>query len=57
MAQRDEDDGFQPPMPMGLVSEDMALLEGQMARDDILDYLVRVYNADHMSRHPRRRKI
>ena len=27
MTQRDEDDGFQPPMPMGLVSEDMALLE------------------------------
>ena len=56
MAQRDEEDAFQPPRPMGLLSEDRALLEGQMAREDLLDYLVRMHNADHMSRHPRRRR-
>ena len=56
MSRRDEEEGFQPPRPMGLVSEDRALLEGQMARDDILDYLVRVNNSEHMSRHPRRRR-
>ena len=55
-AQRDEEDGFHPPRAMTLVSEDRALLEGQMARDDILDYLVRVNNAEHMLRHPRRRR-
>ena len=53
---RDEEGGFQPPRPMGLVSEERALLEGQMAREDILDYLIRVYNAEHTTRHPRRRK-
>jgi hypothetical protein len=57
MTRREEDAVFQPPRPMGLVSEDRALLEGQMTRDDILDYLVRVHNAEHMSRHPRRRRI
>ena len=39
---RDDDDIFQPPRPMGLVSEERALLEGKMARDDLLDYLVRI---------------
>ena len=52
---RTEDDtGFLPPRPMGLVSEERALLEGKMAREDILDYLVRIQNADHISRHPLR---
>ena len=46
-----EDDGFRPPRPMGLVSEERALLEGQMARDDLLDYLVRLQNAHHMGNH------
>jgi hypothetical protein len=39
---REEEESFMPPRPMGLVTEDRALLEGQMARDDLLDYLVRV---------------
>lgn len=51
----DEDDAFQPPRPMGLVSEDRALLEGQMAREDLLDYLIRVHNGNHPNRHPRAR--
>lgn len=51
---RDEEDVFMPPRPMGLVSEDRALLEGQMARDDILDYLVRLQNANHIATHPGR---
>ena len=55
-ARGEDEEGFQPPRPTGLVSEDRALLEGQMARDDILDYVVRVHNADHLSRHPRRRR-
>jgi hypothetical protein len=33
---REDEDVFQPPRPMGLVSEERALLEGQMAREDIL---------------------
>lgn len=53
---REEDDCFQPPRPMGLVSEERALLEGQMAREDILDYLVRVQNAGHMPTRPRTRR-
>lgn len=53
---RDEDDTFHPPRPMGLVSEDRALLEGQMAREDILDYLIRVQNANHTNRHTRARR-
>ena len=52
---REEEEGFQPPRPMGLVSEERALLEGQMAREDILDYLVRVQNSNHNANHPRRR--
>ena len=39
---RNEEDVFRPPRAMGLVSEERALLEGQMARDDLLDYLVRI---------------
>ena len=56
MTGRDEDQGFRPPRPMGLVSEGMALLEGQMAKEDILDYLVRMHNDEHMLTHPRRRR-
>lgn len=48
---RDDTDHFTPPRPTGLVNEDRALLEGQMAREDLLDYLVRVQNVNH----PRRR--
>lgn len=48
---RDEEESFRPPRPMGVVSEDRALLEGQMAREDLLDYLVRVQNANHIARH------
>ena len=47
---RDIEDVFRPPRPMGLVSEERALMEGQMARDDLLDYLVRIQNAKHMER-------
>ena len=50
----EDDTGFLPPRPMGLVSEERALLEGKMAREDILDYLVRIQNANHISRHPLR---
>ena len=53
---RDEEDSFQPPRPMGLVSEERALLEGQMAREDLLDYLVRIQNATHVASHPRTRR-
>ena len=51
---REEEDVFQPPRPMGLVSEERALLEGQMARDDLLDYLVRINNANNTCRQSRR---
>ena len=54
MPRREEEDAFQPPRPMCLVSEERALLEGKMAREDLLDYLVRVQNSDYISRHPRR---
>ena len=50
-----EEEVFHPPRPMALVSEERALLEGHMAREDILDYLVRVQNANHVANHPRRR--
>ena len=50
-----EEEGFLPPRAMGLVSEERALLEGQMAREDLLDYLVRVQNSQHTTNHPRRR--
>ena len=53
--QEGEEEGFRPPRPMGLVSEDRALLEGQMAREDILDYLVRVQNSNHAGMNGRRR--
>ena len=45
---QDEDDAFQPPRPMGLVSEERALLEGHMAREDLLDYMVRIQNANYI---------
>ena len=46
-----EEDVFLPPRPMAFVSEERALLEGKLAKEDLLDYLVRVQNADHISRH------
>ena len=49
------EDVFMPPRPMGLVSEERALLEGQMAREDLLDYLVRIQNANHKGNHTDRR--
>ena len=52
---RVEDEAFQPPRPMGLVSEDRALLEGHMAREDILDYLIRIQNRNHIEMQQRRR--
>ena len=52
--QRDEAEQFRPPRPMGLVSEERALLEGKMERDDLLDYLVRMHNSDYIGRHPHR---
>jgi hypothetical protein len=51
---RNDDDLFHPPRPMRLLSEDRALLEGKMAREDLLDYLVRIQNSDHIARHTRR---
>ena len=54
MPRREEEDTFTPPRPMGLVKEERALLEGKMAREDLLDYLVRLQNTDYTSRHPRR---
>ena len=53
-AARSEEDIFQPPRPMGLLSEERALLEGKMAREDLLDYLVRIQNSDYIARHTRR---
>jgi hypothetical protein len=53
---RDEEDSFQPPRPMGLVTEERALLEGQMAREDLLDYLVRIQNVTHTANNPRTRR-
>ena len=47
---RDEEDTFHPPRPMGYISEERALLEGKMAREDLLDYLVRVQNTDYVTR-------
>ena len=44
-ARGEEDEAFQPPRPMILVSEERALLEGQMAREDLVDYLVRIQQA------------
>ena len=55
MRHRDEEEVFHPPRPMDLVTEERALLEGHMAREDILDYLVRLQNANHVANHPRRR--
>jgi hypothetical protein len=51
---RDEDDIFQPPRAMTLLSEERVLLEGKMAREDLVDYLVRIHNSDHIARHARR---
>ena len=53
LLRREEDDIFQPPRPMGLVTEDRTLIEGQMAREDLLDYLVRIQNGRHLANHPR----
>ena len=56
MSRRDKEEHSQPPRPNGLVSEERALLEGQMAREDILDYLVRTQNANNTRTHPRRHR-
>ena len=56
-SRNDEEEHFQPPRRNGLVSEERALLEGQMAREDILDYLVRTQHANTSRTHPRRRRI
>jgi hypothetical protein len=53
-ARAEDEETFLPPRPMGLVSEERALLEGKMAREDILDYLVRIQNEDYSARHPSR---
>ena len=53
LTQRDDAAIFQPPRPMGQVSDERALLEGKMAREDLLDYLVRLQNIDYITRHPR----
>ena len=53
LLRREEDDIFHPPRPMGLVTEDRALIEGQMAREDLLDYLVQIQNGRHLANHPR----
>ena len=50
---RTDTNDFTPPRPMVLVSEERALLEGQMAREDLLDYLVRVQNDTHYARNSR----
>ena len=50
-----EEEAFQPPRPMGLVSEERALLEDQMAREDLLDYLIRIQNDNHFANQPARR--
>ena len=50
---REEEEPFHPPRPMGLVSEERALLEGHMAREDLVDYMVRTHNANHIG-HARR---
>ena len=49
--QKWENNAFHLPRPSGLVSEDRPLLEGQMAREDLLDYLVRNQNANHTGVH------
>ena len=54
---REEEEAFQPPRPMGYVTEDRALLEGQMAREDILDYLVRIQNTNHVAHYGRGRVL
>jgi len=54
LLRREEEDTFHPPRPMGLVSEDRALLEGKMAREDLLDYLIRTQNSEHRARQMRR---
>lgn len=54
---RDKDNVFMPPRPMGLVSEDRALLEGQIAIEDLLDYLVRLQNANHIARDSGRGRV
>ena len=55
MSHREEEDAFEPPRPMRLVSEERALLEGQMAREDILDFLVRTQHANQPRNQPRTR--
>ena len=54
LLQRDDVAIFRPPRPMGLVSDERSFLEGKMAREDLLDYLVRLQNSDYITRHPHR---
>jgi hypothetical protein len=54
LPRRDDEEVFLPPRPIGLVSDERTLLEGKMARDNLLDYLVRMQNSDYIGRHPRR---
>ena len=56
MTRPGEDEHLHPPRPNGLVSEERALLEGQMAREDILDYLVRTQHANNTRTQPRGRR-
>ena len=54
LQRREDEDTFHPPRPNDLLSEERALLEGKMARDDLLDYLIRIQNSEHRGRHPRK---
>ena len=50
-APRADGDPFLPPRLMGLVSKERALLDGNVAREDLLDYLIHLQNINYMSRH------
>lgn len=38
----DDEDVFRPRRPMGLVSEEKTLLEGEITIEDLVDYLLRI---------------
>jgi len=48
LPQRVEEDVFQLRRPIGLVNETKTLVEGKMAREDLLDYLIYIQNADYI---------
>lgn len=52
LPRRDDEETFRPPRPMGLMSKERTLLEGKMAREDLLDYLVCIQNSKYIGRHP-----